>query len=132
MPSDRNQHSENAYVSGKTILLVEDDTAITELLVQMIAWETPHQVIAVPDGPQALDLVRDIKPHLLILDYRLPTMHGIELYDQLHMTQGLEEIPTIMVSANLPKHEIKQRRITYIRKPFDMYKLLETIHKLLA
>src|SRR5215469_4116031 len=98
----------------------------------MIAWETPHRVIAVSDGSQALNLVRDIKPQLLILDYWLPTMHGIELYDRLHTTKGLEEIPTILVSANLPKYEIKQRPITYMRKPFDMYKLLETIGKLLA
>ena len=94
IPGNRNQNTENAHITGKTILLVEDDTAIAELLVQMIAWETPHRVIAVSDGSQALNLVRDIKPQLLILDYWLPTMHGIELAVVNAAGSGLKHLST--------------------------------------
>ncbi len=132
MPGKNNQLLENAAVSVKTILLVEDDIVIAELLVQMITQETQYQIFSVPDGLEALDLVRNIKPQLLILDYRLPTIHGIELYDQLHNTEGLEKVPTIMLSVNAPLKEINQRQIIYMRKPFDIFKLLETIHKLLV
>jgi len=131
MPSHQDQNVENAQAAQKTILLVEDDAAIAELLVQMITQETTHRVFGVPDGPQALAFVRDIKPHLLILDYRLPTMHGIELYDRLHTTEGFERIPTIMISANVPQNEIKRRQIMFMRKPFDIYALLEAIQRLL-
>ncbi len=132
MPGKHDQRFENIQSPIKTILLVEDDTTIAELLVQMITQETHYQVFAVPDGPQALDLVKNIKPHLLILDYRLPTLHGIELYDRLHSTEGLEGIPTIMLSVHAPLREINQRQIMYMRKPFDIFKLLETIDKLLV
>jgi CheY-like chemotaxis protein len=132
MPDEINQLSENRETPIKTILLVEDDSIIAELLIQMIAQETHYQVFSVPDGLEALDLVRNVKPQLLILDYRLPTIHGIELYDRLHNTEGLEQVPTIMLSVNAPLKEINQRQIIYMRKPFDIYKLLETIHKLLV
>jgi DNA-binding response OmpR family regulator len=132
MPAENNQLFENTQTPFKTILLVEDDTVIAELLIQMITQETNYQVFAVPDGPEALDLVRNIKPQLFILDYWLPTIHGIDLYDRLHNTKGLEQIPTIMLSVNAPLQEIKQRQIIYMRKPFDMYKLLEEIDKLLV
>ena len=132
MPGENNQLLENTQTPFKNILLVEDDTVIAELLVQMITQETHYRVFAVPDGPQALDLVRNIKPQLLILDYWLPTIHGIELYDRLHNTEGLEQVPTIMLSVNAPLREINKRQIMYMRKPFDMYKLLEAIHKLLV
>jgi CheY-like chemotaxis protein len=132
MPDENNQRLENKKTSIKTILLVEDDSVIAELLIQMITQETHYQVFSVPDGLEALDLVRKMKPQLLILDYRLPTIHGIELYDRLHNTEGLERVPTIMLSVNAPLQEIKRRKILYMRKPFDMYKLLETIHKLLV
>ena len=112
----------------KTILLVEDDITISELLVQLISQETHYLIFAVPDGPEALDLVQKIKPALLILDYWLPSTLGIELYDRLHNIEGLKQVPTIMLSANAPQREIKARRIIFIRKPFDMYKLLEAIH----
>ena len=131
MPGN-DQLLEKAKAPVKTILLVEDDTIIAELLVQMITQETHHQIFSVPDAPEALDIVRNIKPQLMILDYWLPTTHGIELYDQLHNTEGLEQVPTIMLSVNAPLKEIKQRQIIYMRKPFDMNKLLEAIDKLLV
>jgi len=132
MPNVQDQLFENIPVPIKTILLVEDDMTIAELVVQMISQETHYQIYAVPDGPQALDLVKNIKPQLLILDYWLPFIHGIELYDRLHITAGLEEVPAIMLSVNAPLREINQRHMTYIKKPFDMPKLLDTIHRLIV
>jgi DNA-binding response OmpR family regulator len=132
MTGEHDQLFENIPAPIKTILLVEDDTTIAELLVQMITQETLYQVFAVPDGPQALDLAKNIKPQLLILDYWLPTIRGIELYDRLHNTEGLERVPTIMLSVQAPLREINQRQIMYMKKPFDMYKLLEAIDKLLV
>jgi CheY-like chemotaxis protein len=132
MPVENNQIFENTQIPTKTILLVEDDTIIAELLIQMITQETNYHVLAVPDGPEALDLVRNIKPQLFILDYWLPTIHGIELYDRLHNTEGLEQVPTIMLSVNAPLQEINRRQIMSMRKPFDIYKLLEAIDKFLV
>jgi DNA-binding response OmpR family regulator len=132
MHNEHNQLFENIPAPIKTILLVEDDTTIAELLIQMISQETHYQVFAVPDGPQALDLVKNIKPELLILDYWLPTTHGIELYDRLHDTAGLERVPAIMLSVHAPLREMNQRQIMYMRKPFDMFKLLDAIHRLIV
>ncbi len=132
MSGENNQDLENEEGPIKTILLVEDDSIISELLIQMITQETPYQVFSVPDGLEALDLVKNIKPQLLILDYWLPFIQGIELYDRLHDTEGLEKVPAIMLSVNAPLREINQRHLTYIRKPFDMPKLLDAIHRLIA
>ncbi|MGZ3629184.1 MAG: response regulator [Ktedonobacteraceae bacterium] len=129
MSNENNQNVENIH---KTILLVEDDSIISELLIQMITQETHYKIFSVPDGLEALDLVKNIKPQLLILDYWLPFMQGIELYDRLHNTEGLEEVPAIMLSVNAPVKEINQRHMIYIKKPFDMPKLLDTIHRLIV
>jgi DNA-binding response OmpR family regulator len=131
MADECNQFLHNIQTPIQTILLVEDDTTISEFLVRLITQETNFLIFTVPDGPQALDLVQRIKPALFILDYWLPTTHGIELYDQLHAFEGLEQVPAIMLSVNAPLHEMLVRHITFIRKPFDMYQLLEAIHNLL-
>ncbi len=131
MQSDLDQHSGNTQSATKTVLLVEDDAAIAELLVQIIVQETPYRVFAVPDGPQALKMVDNIRPNLLLLDYWLPTIHGIELYDRLCAVEGLTQIPTIMLSVNPPLHEIKKRKITYMKKPFDVGQLVQTIQTLM-
>jgi CheY-like chemotaxis protein len=127
MQSNVGQRTGNREAAMKTILLVEDDAAIAELLVQIIVQETPYQVLSVADGLQALDMVKNIKPNLLLLDYWLPVIHGIELYDRLSAMQGMEQIPTIMLSVNPPMQEIKKRQITCLRKPFDVDQLLHAI-----
>ena len=132
MSNGNDQYLENLKNPMKTILLVEDDSIISELLIQMIKQETPYYICSVPDALVALELVKNIKPQLLILDYWLPFIQGIELYDRLHNTEGLEEVPAIMLSVNAPLREINQRDLTYIRKPFDMPKLLDTIHRLIV
>ena len=134
MTNEKNQRleNENEKTPIKTILLVEDDSIISDLLTQMITLETPYQVLSAPDAPEALDLVKNTRPQLMILDYWLPFMRGIELYDRLHITEGLEEVPAIILSVNAPVREINQRHMTYIKKPFDMSKLLDAIHRLIV
>ena len=132
MPDVKNQYEEHSNNTKKTILLVEDDAIISELLTQMIVQETPYKVVSVADGLEAINLVKNVKPQLIILDYWLPFMQGIEVYDLLHSTEGLEKVPAIMLSVNAPVREINKRHMTYIRKPFDMTKLLNTIHRLLV
>ena len=109
MSIENDQYLENLNNPMKTILLVEDDSIISELLIQMIIQETPYKVCSAPDALAALELVKNIKPQLLILDYWLPLIQGIELYDRLHNTEGLEEVPAIMLSVNAPLREINQR-----------------------
>jgi DNA-binding response OmpR family regulator len=119
-------------VSVKTVLVVEDDTGIGNFLVQAILQETPYQAMLVADGFQAIKAVTNIKPSLFILDYQLPRMNGIELYDQLHATKGLEHIPAMVISARLPRQEIEKRKIIAMSKPLELDDFLNTIEKLLG
>src|SRR5258708_26490826 len=119
-------------VSVKTVLVVEDDTGIGKFLVQAILQETPYQAMLVADGFQAIKAVTNIRPSLFILDYQLPRMNGIELYDQLHATKGLEHIPAMVISARLPRQEIEKRKIIAMSKPLPLHDFLNTLEKLLV
>jgi len=131
--SDAHQLQEGAGdTSIKTILVVEDDADIGSFLVQAISQETTHHALLVTDGFQALKTVHDLKPNLLIIDYQLPHMNGVELYDQLTAQRGLGALPTIIMSARLPAQEIAKRKIVGMKKPFELQELLDSIEKLLA
>ena len=116
----------------KTVLIVEDDEDIGLFLVQCIVHETPYRALLVTNGSDALQAMRTIRPSLFLLDYRLPGMNGIELYDHLQRLEAGGEIPAIMMSATLPHREIAQRRLVGMHKPFDVYDLLRTIETLIA
>src|SRR6266487_5338652 len=127
MPNNTEPFSAEEYATTKMILVVEDDPDIGELLDLALTHETPYLALLVVDGLQALQVVKDIKPDLLLLDYHLPRMNGLELYDYLHATKELEETPAIMLSADLPKKELHQRKLIGLKKPFELDQLLDTI-----
>ncbi|HEV2583848.1 MAG TPA: response regulator, partial [Ktedonobacteraceae bacterium] len=118
--------------SLQIILVVEDDEAIGDLLVQILKSETPYVTLLVTDAMQALETVKSIKPGLFILDYHLPGINGVELHDRLHAIKGLETVPTLMMSARAPARQaIGQRHITLLRKPFELATILKAISSLL-
>jgi len=121
------------HVVSKTILLVEDDEVTGSLISEIIMQETPHHVLLARDGFQALELVTEFetRPHLFILDYRLPGMDGIKLYDQLHAIHELDHIPAIILSASIEEHkdQIQTRNIIGLGKPFDTDEFLLTIEE---
>jgi len=132
MTQSEEQTSTEAHVQVKTVLVVEDDMYIGEVLVQAILQETSFLAILVQSGDEALNTVKGIKPNLFILDYQLPRMNGIELYDQLHANTELEHVPALMISAQLPIKELKKRKIKGMNKPLDLDEFLQTIEQFLA
>ena len=126
------QRWSSVQTPSKLIFIVEDDPIMAEFLVQALSQETPYLVTAVPHGFEALEVVKDITPHLFLFDYLLPGMNGLELYDRLHTMEEVAEIPTIMYSTNLPTKELELRQITGFSKPFELDELLSMIERLLA
>ncbi len=119
--------------SDKTILVVENDEATGELLVLAIMQETPYQVKFTSHAREAVSLARSIVPNLLILDYHLSTMTGLQLYDELHAMHELKHIPAILMSASLERYtnEIRLRNVVGLSKPFELDDLIGVIEQAL-
>jgi two-component system response regulator (stage 0 sporulation protein F) len=115
-----------------TILIVEDDTDIAQFLQQLIEEETPYHTIVINNGQTALEQAPSIHPCLMLLDYRLPKINGLQLYDLLQQIDATHDIPTIMMSATLPVKDLEQRGIHQLRKPMDIGGVLRMITHALA
>ncbi len=115
----------------KTVLVVEDDQDIGEVFVQALSQETSYLPVLATDGEEALTLVKDIQPDLLVLDYHFPHMNGMELYDHLHTMKALQEVPAIMVSATLPERELQQHGMLGLAQPVDLNELLAMTNRVL-
>lgn len=119
-------------LQSATILIVEDDTDIGHFLQQLIEDETPYHTVVVNNGLTALEQAPQLHPCLLLLDYRLPGINGLELYDHLQQAVELHNVPAIMMSATLPVKELEQRGIYQLRKPMDIGGVLRMITHALA
>jgi CheY-like chemotaxis protein len=117
-------------LGDRTVLVVEDDMNVGSLLVSIIEEELLYRVLLAANAYEALAIVENTKPHLFILDYQLPGMNGLQLYDHLHVLPGLEQVPGLVISANAPVNEIKKRHLWYLKKPFELNELLDITERL--
>ncbi|HET9922091.1 MAG TPA: response regulator [Ktedonobacteraceae bacterium] len=117
---------------GATILIVEDDVDIGNFLQQLIEEETPYHTSVIHDGQRALEQAPGIHPCLLLLDYRLPGIDGLELYDRLQQFEATQGVPAIMMSATLPVKALEKRGIYQLRKPMDIGNVIRMITHAIA
>ncbi|MBA2286126.1 MAG: response regulator [Ktedonobacteraceae bacterium] len=117
---------------GATILIVEDDAHIGAFLQEVIAEETPYQSVVVANGLHALEQARQLYPCLFLLDYRLPDINGLDVYDRLQQMEETRGLPAIMMSATLPTEELQRRGMYPLRKPMDIGNVIRMITHALA
>src|SRR5947208_16710842 len=131
---DTDNSAQKDPIAVKTVFIVEDDEAIGTLLVQVIEQETPYQVVLASDGSQALKMLRTVKPDVLILDYGLPDMNGLEFYDTIQAVKALKHLPVLLVSAETARiqKEIKARQLAQLQKPFELANLLQAIEQIFS
>lgn len=117
-----------------TIFIVEDDESNGILLAELLLRETAYYPLLLQDVSHVLHLSRFIKPLLFLLDYYLPGMNGVELYEQLHAREELKDVPAIILSASLDGHmeEINSHGLIGLHKPFDLDEFIITVENVVA
>ena len=114
-------------IGSATILIIEDDESVAEFLQQLIEQETPYHSVVIDNSLAALKQAPHLHPCLLLIDYRLPGLNGLELYDRFQQTESMRNVPAIMMSAVLPVKELEHRGIYQLRKPMDVGSVIRMI-----
>lgn len=115
----------------KTILVVEDDVDMGYALIQVLKEETSHNIIFATDGFQALKMTQAVTPHLILIDYHLPKIDGLELVKLLRGTKAFAQVPMIFMSASPPKQVFERNDLHVLTKPFELEDLLTHIKLIL-
>jgi DNA-binding response OmpR family regulator len=116
----------------KTILIVEDDDEIGDVLKAILAMEPGFRAFVARNAQDVFKVMRTIMPHLMLLDYQLPDMNGVELFDRMRRIGEFARIPVIIISANLPYAELTKRQLIGIEKPFDIDEVVQAVRWMLA
>ena len=105
-----------------TILIVEDEPDIQELIAYNVE-KAGHEAVRAASAEQALEVVREALPHLILIDWMLPGMSGIELARWLRGNRRTEGIPLIMVTARGAEQDklagLETGADDYMTKPFS-------------
>ena len=119
----------------KTILIVDDEVDIRDILRIRLANQPGFRILEAANGSDALELTRQQRPDLIILDWLMPGFSGIEVLKILRESPELTTIPVIMMTVKSELSAQAQGKamgvVAYLTKPFDAVRLMETVQKAL-
>ena len=122
-------------LSGRrTVLVVDDEESVRELLAVVLTLEG-HHVVQAPDGPTALALAAAERPDLVVLDVMMPGMDGWEVAARLAAHPSTAGVPRMVVSGK-PLGELegavgRDLVATVLTKPFDFVVFVDQVRALL-
>ena len=118
------------------VVCIEDEPEMIEL-IRFILGRRNFELIGAVGGREGLDMVRKVKPKLVLLDLMMPDIDGWEVYQKMKADKELSDIPVIVVTAKaqsidkvLGLHIAKVD--DYVTKPFGPQELLASINKVLG
>ncbi len=122
-------------MSERTILVADDESHILHV-VSLKLKNAGYRVLTAHDGQEALEIAQQEKPDLLITDYHMPQLSGLELCRKLKQDPATAHIPAIMLTARgyeLEPADTEQSGILrMLSKPFSPRHLLSTVEEVLA
>lgn len=113
----------------KRKLLVADDDEAIQICMEDISRQEGWDLVFARDGEEALTLVNEQNPVLIVLDQRMPKMTGEEVLKQLEAAGS--RIPVILISAEKDLTRLKRfpSIIRILTKPFDLDEFISTVNE---
>lgn len=124
----------NKAAEHLNILLVEDNPAHAELIIRNLEHQRiPNTIYHISDGEAALDYLfrrgayadpqQSPRPHVILLDLRLPKIDGLTILKEIKSAQNLKIIPTVILTTSSAEQDIagayEQHANSYLVKPTD-------------
>jgi CheY-like chemotaxis protein len=116
-------------MDSKPVILVVDDDAPILILMQNLLREFGFAAATAKDGMQALQIARELRPDLVLLDKNMPGMTGAEVVAALRHEPGVEGVPILILSGEpmSPGELAALGAQDAVLKPFDISDLLDKI-----
>jgi CheY-like chemotaxis protein len=112
------------------VVVIEDEPHIRTVLEYNLKMDGFNVQLAT-NGREGLDLVRKVKPDLVLCDWMMPEMNGLEVVEALKNDSALRRIPVFMLTAKSMVGDVedafKAGADDYLSKPFDPLKLAQII-----
>jgi len=116
------------------LILVADDEILLAEVLSDILGDAGHEVVTAQHGKRALELIRERRPALVISDFMMPIMTGLELAEAIKADGDLNTLPIILVTG-AQGHVARNHRELFteiLDKPYDMERLLAVIDSLVS
>jgi len=121
-------------MADKRVLVVDDEIHIVHVVAIKLR-NNGYEVISADNGAEAYDLALKDKPDMIVTDFQMPIMSGMELIEKLRQNDATKNIPVIMLTARsfaVPQEQQDELHISAcLSKPFSPKELLGQIEDIL-
>jgi len=121
-------------MADKKVLIVDDEIHIVHVVAIKLR-NNGYEVISADNGAEAFDLALKEKPDIIVTDFQMPAMTGMELVEKLRQHGETKDIPVIVLTARsfaIPQEQQKKLQISgCLSKPFSPKELLGDIEDVL-
>jgi len=118
------------------VLVVDDFSTMRRIVKNMLRQLNYNNILEADDGSTAVSILQSKKVDLIISDWNMPKMTGIELLRYVRQTESIKDTPFILVTAEAQQDNIieaaKAKVSNYIVKPFTAETLSEKIEKVFS
>lgn len=118
-------------MSSLSILVVDDEPAIRDLIVAVLEDEG-YRATGVGSGSHALELIKQERPALVLMDIMMPDMDGREALRRIRQIPEFARIPVVMMSAAYAADHLHEEDTPFLPKPFDLEHLLQTVSQVIG
>jgi len=115
-------------------LLVVDDDLHMRMMLEAVLESEGYSVVLAQSGPEALAMMKEEQPSLVLLDYMMPGMNGLDVLREIKKNHGQTDVIIVTGHGNekLSIEMLKSGAADYIQKPFTMDKLLSSVKRVLS
>jgi CheY-like chemotaxis protein len=117
-----------------SLVLLVDDSCVNNVLMQTVLEDKGYTILAVSNGKDALKILRQKLPDLIILDIMMPEMNGFSVLESIKNYERTSKIPVIMLTArNNQKDQEKAISLgaaDYVIKPIDIDDVVARVNQL--
>lgn len=121
-------------MADKKVLIVDDEIHIIHVVAIKLR-NNGYEVISADNGAEAFDLALKEKPDIIVTDFQMPVMTGMELVEKLRQHEEMKDIPVIVLTARsfaIPQEQQEKLQISgCLSKPFSPKELLGNIEDVL-
>ncbi|SAK61079.1 ATP-binding protein [Caballeronia ptereochthonis] len=123
--------SDNSALEARRVLVIEDDEDVRRMLVECLQ-AFGYEVTDARDGPSGLERLRVDHPDLLMVDYAMPGMNGLQVIEKARELR--ENLPVVLATgyADVDLSTITDKRFTVLRKPFQLDELTRVVRSALT
>jgi CheY-like chemotaxis protein len=125
-------HAETVGAYLATVLICDDEPSLRELI--RVSLDGPYRFVEADDGEESLELVRQVRPDVVILDMMMPRRTGLEVLTWLRQEEELADTRVIVLTAQPASREeaLREGADVVMVKPFEPEQIAAAVEEVLA